>query len=319
MSQTIAVIGAGISGLAAAHRLQRNGYRVIIFEKDSALGGRMATRHFGGFDFDHGAQYFTARGPTFRKSIQAWRMDGHVTEWFDDGFVGTPDMTAPAHALADGLVVLFNYQASRLQRNDQGWSLLPVNGSQRQTNAGGFSAVILAVPAPQAAALAASAELKITELDAIRYAPCWALMMAFSAPRVLPDDRIQSDDNMIAWIARNTSKPGRNKDRETVVLHATPSWSERHLEMNHEEVANRLIARVRSLTSVQDQPLFSIAHRWRYALVEQTLGRTHLWNADDGLGACGDWCLGPRVEAAFDSGNALAEAILQSGIRSNLI
>jgi putative SOS response-associated peptidase YedK len=30
------------------------------------------------------------------------------------------------------------------------------------------------------------------------------------------------------------------------------------------------------------------------------------------LGACGDWCLGPRVEATFDSGEALAEKIRQT-------
>jgi predicted NAD/FAD-dependent oxidoreductase len=30
-------------------------------------------------------------------------------------------------------------------------------------------------------------------------------------------------------------------------------------------------------------------------------------------GACGDWCLGGRVEAAFDSGIALARAVLAEG------
>ena len=32
--------------------------------------------------------------------------------------------------------------------------------------------------------------------------------------------------------------------------------------------------------------------------------------AEARLGACGDWCLGARVEAAFDSGNALAAHLL---------
>jgi predicted NAD/FAD-dependent oxidoreductase len=29
-----------------------------------------------------------------------------------------------------------------------------------------------------------------------------------------------------------------------------------------------------------------------------------------GLGACGDWCIAPRVEAAFESGRSLAHSLL---------
>jgi len=31
---------------------------------------------------------------------------------------------------------------------------------------------------------------------------------------------------------------------------------------------------------------------------------------ESAVGACGDWCVAPRVEAAFDSGRALAHALL---------
>jgi predicted NAD/FAD-dependent oxidoreductase len=43
--------------------------------------------------------------------------------------------------------------------------------------------------------------------------------------------------------------------------------------------------------------------------VEQAAGAPFLWDAQARIGACGDWCLGPRVEAAFDSGEALAAAV----------
>jgi predicted NAD/FAD-dependent oxidoreductase len=62
----------------------------------------------------------------------------------------------------------------------------------------------------------------------------------------------------------------------------------------------------------QKPPVFAIAHRWRYALVEQALGVACLWDAQAGVGACGDYCLGPRVEAAFDSGEAMAQRLLDS-------
>jgi predicted NAD/FAD-dependent oxidoreductase len=43
-----------------------------------------------------------------------------------------------------------------------------------------------------------------------------------------------------------------------------------------------------------------------YAQTEQALGVTHLWDAKNNIGICGDWCLGRRVEDAFVSGLELA-------------
>ncbi|MGF2507850.1 NAD(P)/FAD-dependent oxidoreductase, partial [Ralstonia pseudosolanacearum] len=41
-------------------------------------------------------------------------------------------------------------------------------------------------------------------------------------------------------------------------------------------------------------------------------GTPCLWDAASRLGACGDWCEGPRVEAAFLSGVALAAKIAEA-------
>ena len=51
-------------------------------------------------------------------------------------------------------------------------------------------------------------------------------------------------------------------------------------------------------------------HRWRYAFVDRPVGSACLLDAAAGLGACGDWCLGARVEAALLSGYAMAGRIL---------
>ena len=66
MTTHIAIVGAGIAGLAAARRLRAAGLTCTLFDKSPGLGGRMATRREGYLRFDHGAQYFTARGPRFR-------------------------------------------------------------------------------------------------------------------------------------------------------------------------------------------------------------------------------------------------------------
>jgi predicted NAD/FAD-dependent oxidoreductase len=57
--------------------------------------------------------------------------------------------------------------------------------------------------------------------------------------------------------------------------------------------------------------LEAVAHRWRYARPRDGLPELGcLWDDALGIGACGDWLVGPRVEAALRSGAALAGRVL---------
>jgi hypothetical protein len=310
MTRQIAIIGAGMAGLAAAHRFRDAGHAVTLFDKSRGLGGRMATRRAGALQFDHGAQYFTARGERFRALVDGWLAGGQVGEWDIGSYVGMPGMSAPARAMAAGCTIVAGSQIASLHRDDAGWSIHDAGGPVATPGNGSFTAAILAVPAPQAIPLAASAGIGWSPMQQASYAPCWALMLAFDESLDLPSDRMRPEHAAIGWIARDSSKPGRSRETETVVVHATPDWSRANLEDGPGDVAPRLLAAFRDLSGIAAQPGFIAAHRWRYALVERTAGQPFLWDEATNLGACGDWCLGPRVEAAFESGDALAEVML---------
>ncbi len=53
-TKRVAVIGAGVGGLAAAIRLRSMGFDVEVFEKNSVIGGRMGRLRGSGFTFDTG-------------------------------------------------------------------------------------------------------------------------------------------------------------------------------------------------------------------------------------------------------------------------
>lgn len=53
----IAIIGAGVSGLACAYELQKHGIEVIVFEKETWVGGRVKTRSTPYQPWDTGAQF----------------------------------------------------------------------------------------------------------------------------------------------------------------------------------------------------------------------------------------------------------------------
>jgi oxygen-dependent protoporphyrinogen oxidase len=55
----IAVIGAGISGLACAYELRKAGHDVQVYEKNDYVGGRMSSRVKDGLIFDIGVDHLT--------------------------------------------------------------------------------------------------------------------------------------------------------------------------------------------------------------------------------------------------------------------
>lgn len=302
-----------MAGLAAARRVGMAGGSCTIFEKSRGLGGRMATRRAGDLQFDHGAQYFTARGAAFRALVAEWRTTGVAALWGNDSsFVGTPGMTAPTRALAAGHTIVRDTLVTSLTRDSDGWTVTTQAADGAASGTGRFEAVILAIPAPQAVPLAAMAGVTFPEVERVRYAPCWALMLAFDQPIGGLADRVTFEDGPIRWIATDSSKPGRNSDKTTFVIHASPDWSRRNLERTADDAASDLTRHLMSLTGVFADPVHVSAHRWRYAQVEEAAGIDCQWNADARLGACGDWAIGPRVEAAFDSGEAMAAAILST-------
>lgn len=298
----VIVIGAGLAGITCARALAEAGCVPIVLEKSRGLGGRMATRRSDAGEFDHGAQFVTAEGAAFA----AWLsntdgMDAWSATGFADGrqrYVGTPRMNAALKAAAEGLDIRFQTEVSALRETDDGWHV----------DARDFSAtarfLVLAIPPVQAAKLLGGDAVEA--LDAVRVAPCWALMLAFDAGLETETDILRSRTGAISWAARNSSKPGRPSG-ETWVVHASPAWSREHLEREKEAVAPDLLGHFQDLVGPLPTPTFISAHRWRYAMTEVPLGHPFLDLGTALVG--GDWALGAKCEAAFDSGLAMARAL----------
>ena len=137
-------------------------------------------------------------------------------------------------------------------------------------------------------------------------------MVRFEASIGAPFDGAFVEDPALSWIARGASKPGR-PPTETWIVNGDHAWSVAHLEEPAERIADSLASSFFEALAVDPvTPRVQIAHRWRYALVERPIGAPCLFDDERRLGACGDWCLGPRVEAAFLSGAAAAGRVLGS-------
>ena len=320
----VAVVGAGIAGLACARRLSASGHKVKVYDKGRGVGGRAATRRMriGESDlrFDHGAQYFTARDPAFRTEVDRLVAAGAVERYpnsiigftdtarslFPDEprFVGAPGMNGMAKALADGLDVETSCHIRECTRDAEGWALALSSG----VRTGPFDNVVISVPAEQAAELLLPiAPSLATEAQAARTSPCWAAMLVLSPPIRLDFEAARvGGSSPLAWVAQ---MKGNSSAYSCWVLHAKPDWSIENINQSAEWVADELAREFSELAHIDVQPLHASAHRWRYAQVQISTGRPFAWDAGLGIGVCGDWRLGPRVELAWQSGDALGSEI----------
>jgi renalase len=331
----IAIVGAGLAGLVCARQLQEQGNQVVVYEKNSEPGGRMATHQTELGGFDHGAQYFTVTSPPFKKALAAWRKARWVAPWagklvvlehgevtpasrsaenLQQRFVAVPGMNALGAHLAEGLDVRREQLVKTIEPHNDQWLLkiesdvVPVGAS-----AGPFDAVVLALPAVQAHPLLRVAPKLAQQAHQARYAPCWALMLGFPEALDVGYDGAWVNSSRLSWIVRDSSKQGR-RPGEHWVAHASPAWSIEHFDDDDERIKEKLLRAFHEATGSQVQPLYTAVHRWRNAQAVQPIPGQCLWDADKRIGACGDWFEtdlegNGRIENAFLSGMAMAESL----------
>ncbi len=316
-----AIIGAGLAGLTAARRLSADGLQVVVFDKGRGPGGRCSVRRNQDHHFDHGAQYLTVRDARFRREVNDWLDAGVVQEWGGrivaigargtrrsasvTRYVGVPGMNAIARHLARGLQIRLGVRVGQVERVHS-WQLWDDRGSRL----GSFDALIVALPAAQAAALLAEFPVVAAEARACPLAPCWAVLAAFDGPLEVSFDGAFVEDERLGWAARNNAKPLRPRG-ESWVLHATSTWSADQLHTPADEVAGALLAAFGHATGQAiPEPRHLMAHRWRYALPPAPLSVGCLGSDDHRVAVCGDWCAGARIEGAYLSGIAAADRIL---------
>lgn len=308
-STSVAVVGAGLSGLVCARELAAAGHSVEVFDKSGDIGGRLSTRRRDSLRWNHGAPYVQARSDAFVAFMREQQAAGFAhpvrLPRGELGFRGLPDMRELLRGVSDGLSITTRVAVSTLRRGASGWTLQTQADSVEH---GPFASVVLALPAPQVLRLLeasddASTSSMVEQLSQVRMVSNWTLLLSF-------DEEVPQLDRLpLDYVVESITREG---DGRAYVVRFGAQWSSERIDIDRDDIAPVLMHTLASRAGSGEKlpkPVSVSAHRWRFAEASSPLGEYCLWQPDLGVGACGDWCLGAYAEHAFLSGKAMAHAV----------
>ena len=335
----VAIIGAGLAGLACAQQLQQAGYRVVIVEKSRGIGGRVATRRLQDTCADHGVRYFEAQGKFLPTLIEVLVQRGILKAWTDQvyqlnsatseltvelesshtRYVAPAGMTAVAKFLATGLEIWLNRRVEAITPTAENTWHLTLNSPDETFQELTAKAVIMAIPAPQA--LMRLEPLKeivpsafLDRIRSVEFDPCITVMAGYKNEHLsLPSWKAccVSHNSDLAWIGLDSSKRPNSK-APIFVLQSTADFANCYLDVEDlKPVGQELLSTAAHLLLPGlDNPDWFQVHCWRYAFPSVSLTQNYLYSATPlPLICCGDWCGGNLIEGALNSGVSAAVEI----------
>ncbi|MDT7580901.1 MAG: renalase [Pseudonocardiales bacterium] len=306
----IVVVGAGLAGVACGVELAAAGIDVRLVERAHTVGGRMASKRIDGRPVDLGAAYFTVQDPEFAQVVARWRAAGLTRPWTSElGVLGGGDRSptpgpvrwaAPGGlrslvaALAEGLPVELQHEVKRVGPGPT------VDGEPADV-------VVLAMPDPQVRRLLADDAPATALVDGRRWRSVITVAAGWRRREWPPmSAAFVNDHPVLSLVADDGDR--RGDGAPVLVAHTTDELARRCDAQPDDAVAPVLDA-LRDLVGLRSDPVWTHAHRWRYASPpEDRDAPFHL--GDDGIALAGDGWGRSRVETAWRSGTALGRALV---------
>ena len=119
----------------------------------------------------------------------------------------------------------------------------------------------------------------------------------------------------LEWVAVNSTKPGRNHNLTTLVVHSSNSWAEAHVDDDLEKTKYFLRNELQQILKFDiSNPEYFSLHRWRYALLDKShddkMKNEPYYDKVLQLASVGDWCSRSRIEDTWLNAHDLALQIV---------
>jgi predicted NAD/FAD-dependent oxidoreductase len=313
----VLIIGAGISGLAAAKYLEDQGLMVKVLDKGKAPGGRLATKRLeyknDKIVFDYGAVFIEGINAEFKDFtnellekdiVRIWHVGNYNpgTKRIDlsEKYAGKKSMREIALHLAGGLNISVNKRVELINWGDNQWNVITADSFYKARS------LILTMPNPQAMQLLDISGISIphkikAKLETVRYEKTiTALLILDGESGIMGEGGVKFNEGPVSFITDNNIK-GINKNQTAVTVEMSHSFSSQYWDSSDAELAGHIVTLAKSMLSsnVVDYHI----HKWRYSKPSNFYSKRFEFIEEPGpLYLAGDSFLGNNLESAYLSG-----------------
>ncbi len=321
------VIGSGLSGLTIANILSKNGLKTIVVDKGHKAGGRMSHGvmnrskvELNDYEYDHGAQFFTARSDEFKKEVDVWLENKWIKKWCNgfsknDGYpryIGIDGMHSLPLKLSEKLNVFQKTTIKTLKLLKHDWFL---EGADNINFSSKY--LIMTPPLPQTIKLLAKHiylfdKKFLKEINNINYDKCISLMMSIKKETNIKfPGAMQKPNRFWDFVADNKLKGISRK--HCITAHASPSFSDSIWEFNDEKCMSIMLDELAKL--VNFEKIETKIHKWKYAKPKHVLNYFFKQaKHNSNLIITGEIFGGAKLEGAFLSGINTANYLLNNRV-----
>ena len=323
----VAIVGAGVSGLAVAYRLHKAGFPSTVFEKTGVAGGRVSTVSEDGFVWDTGATSIAPRGKSIEEVLlneisveglvriekpiwvhEALRVSsGEVSHNRSPRYTYKNGIADFATRLAVDLNVRLNAQVEEITSSNGSYTIL---GEE-------FDHVVLALPLPQTVQLLWTLD-ENRPLSNVSYRQCVSVMLGFAAaPPPLPYHALIDPEHghPMTWLSIESEKsPLRAPEgKSAMVMQLSPQFSKDNFDKSDDFLTSTALAFTRHLFG-EAFGLTEVAHvkRWKYSQPENLARFEAVNQPGSKILVASDGLLGGRIEEAFECGYRVGELLLNA-------
>jgi len=315
----LAIIGAGISGLAAACELE-NLVEITVFEKSRGVGGRLSSKTIGDYNFDLGAQCFTIRSKRISSYFQKYldsgllkQWDGRIINlhnttyserlWKEDHYVFVPTMHAFCKEISKGKDIRFSSEVSKAEFLNKKWFLY----DKENNLLGDFDFLICTAPSNQTVNLL---DQYIPEFSNIRQSKMksnFSMVIGSKTPWNKDWIAARVHQDIIKWIFVNSTKPMRDKSKAHIIVHASNKWSMKNINDNVPAIQEKLLECFRKYVDIDIDAVHT--HRWLYSIIDNSVKSGPVYLPAVNLGLTGDWCYTSRIEEVVIAAMQLSDMV----------
>ncbi len=316
------IIGSGISGSTISSYLGKK-FSVMVYDKAKGVGGRSSFKRYKGkIGFDHGLQYLSPISKEFKsftnklikkKVLKHWR-GNH--EFLNKSIkknkkhvklIGVRGNNDISKFLLKNINCNFQSELSKIKRQKDCWCLKFKDDSLLYSKN-----LIITVPFPQAKKLSSKfVKSKLFKNKVVMNSSITVLLITNKTGSKASS--FFTNDKALGWVSNENSKKRFRYNKDLWVLQSTFEYGKKHTKNyknNKKFYTNFLINKFKSVTNVKIKKIyFTHIHGWKYSSNSKPLQMQSYWDKRIGLGICGDWFGGPRLENGWLSASDLYKKI----------